>query len=233
MIRFRHRLVPAAVVLLVVVVVAAGAGGTAHLGEPRWWPHITFRAGRGRLRSDTPTAPPTQSPGHLPWVFWVCVGLLCLIAALGLATWYASRVSRGEPRGHQPALGTRAPAQPPAVRPDEPAVRSGVEQALRWLDPDGPPADAVLRAWLGLQTAAERSGVARGAAETATEFTTRIMGQVFTDDRAVSTLLRLYLRVRFGDHPVGTDDVARARAALQDLAGTSIAGPAIAAAGQH
>ena len=48
----------------------------------------------------------------------------------------------------------------------------------------------------------------RRPAETPTEFTSRILGRAFADDRAIRTLLRLYLRTRFGDHPVTADDVA-------------------------
>ena len=88
------------------------------------------------------------------------------------------------------------------------------------LDEQREPADAIVRAWLGLQQAAEDSGIVRGVAETPTEFTTRIIGRAVTDDRAIRTLLRLYLRTRFGDHPVTGDDVALVRTALRELVRT-------------
>jgi hypothetical protein len=47
---------------------------------------------------------------------------------------------------------------------------------------------------------------------------------VFANDsagnEAIATLLRLYLRTRFGDHPVTDADVALVRRALQELVRT-------------
>jgi hypothetical protein len=104
--------------------------------------------------------------------------------------------------------------------PDPPALRTGIELALQVLDEQRDPTDAIVRAWLGLQEAAEESGIVRQPAETPTEFTSRIVNRASADDRAVRTLLRLYLRTRFGDHPVTSDDVTVARVALQELVRT-------------
>ena len=101
-----------------------------------------------------------------------------------------------------------------------PALRTGIELALQVLDEQREPADAIVRAWLGLQETAEESGIVRQPAETPTEFTSRILSRAFADDRAIRTLLRLYLRTRFGDHPVTAEDVAAVRAALQELVRT-------------
>jgi hypothetical protein len=105
-----------------------------------------------------------------------------------------------------------------------PVIRSGLEEALLELEREVEPGDAVVRAWLGLQQTAEQSGVARGRSETPTEFTSRILGRVFANDSAgrdaIATLLRLYLRTRFGDHPVTAEDVALVRRALQELVRT-------------
>jgi hypothetical protein len=103
-------------------------------------------------------------------------------------------------------------------------IRSGLEEALLELERDVEPGDAVVRAWLGLQQSAEQSGVARGRSETPTEFTSRILGRVFANDsagnEAIATLLRLYLRTRFGDHPVTDADVVLVRGALRELVRT-------------
>ena len=103
------------------------------------------------------------------------------------------------------------------------------QHALQTLDEEREPTDAIVRAWLGLQDTAAESGIVRGPAETPTEFTSRILGRVFADDRAVRTLLRLYLRSRFGDHPATATDVQAAREALQALADSWPA----AASGRH
>jgi hypothetical protein len=68
-----------------------------------------------------------------------------------------------------------------------------------------------------LQQTAEESGIVRRASETPTEFASRVLSSAFADDRALRTLLRLYLRTRFGDHPVSADDVTVVREALQQL----------------
>jgi hypothetical protein len=119
------------------------------------------------------------------------------------------------------AAGVGQPVEP---EPDVPVIRSGLEEALIELERDVEPGDAVVRAWLGLQQSAEQSGVARGRSETPTEFTSRILGRVFANDsagnEAIATLLRLYLRTRFGDHPVTDADVALVRRALQELVRT-------------
>src|SRR6201999_1893445 len=101
------------------------------------------------------------------------------------------------------------------------------ELALQVLDEQREPADAIVRAWLGLEGTAEESGIVRRPAETPTEFTSRILSRAFGDHEAVRTLLRLYLRTRFGDHPVTDDDVAAVRAALQELVTTWRRGDAV------
>jgi hypothetical protein len=94
---------------------------------------------------------------------------------------------------------------------------TGIELALQALDDEREPADAVVRAWLGLQQTAEESGIVRGASETPTEFASRVLTRAFADAQPLRTLLRLYLRTRFGDHPVTAGDVTAVRAALERL----------------
>jgi hypothetical protein len=111
--------------------------------------------------------------------------------------------------------------------PEPEALLTGIELALRVLDEGRDPADAVVRAWLGLQETAAQAGVVRRPAESPTEFTARILTSALADDRAVRTLLKLYLQVRFGDHPVSSVEVEAARGALADLV-ASWRGPGIA-----
>ncbi|MBO0729426.1 MAG: DUF4129 domain-containing protein, partial [Acidimicrobiaceae bacterium] len=88
-------------------------------------------------------------------------------------------------------------------------------------------------AWLGLEETAEESGLVRRPAETPTEFTSRILSKAFADDQALRTLLRLYLRTRFGNHPATSDDVAAVRRALQELVRTWRTADGTSAGGRH
>lgn len=101
--------------------------------------------------------------------------------------------------------------------PDAPTVHRGLQAALDALDGDREPADAVVKAWLGLQAAADDSGVERRAAETPTEFTARVITRVQADGGAAMELVNVYQAVRFGGHPITAHDVNAARAAVGRL----------------
>lgn len=212
--------------LAVLVIVAAALAGPSHFGGPRWLP--TFRS---PTRAPRLPHPPSsgQPPRHLPRSRpgSLNIPVVPILIALGVVVvlvilWYIHRnwrLRRAAP-GSKPTVAPAArPVEPqPEPEPDVPALLSGIEQALRLLEEEREPADAIVRAWLGLQETAAESGIVRAAAETPTEFTSRILGRAGADDRAVRTLLRLYLRTRFGDHPATADDVAAARDALRALA---------------
>ena len=154
-------------------------------------------------------------------MLWIIVAIAGLGVALLLWRWWAGRPARAATSRHSVVVEAMSeiPVEP-EPEPDTPALRTGIELALQVLDEQREPADAIVRAWLGLQETAAESGIVRRPAETPTEFTSRILSHAFADDRAVRTLLRLYLRTRFGDHPVSSDDVAAVRAALQELVRT-------------
>jgi Domain of unknown function (DUF4129) len=225
--------------LAVLVVAAAGVTGTIHFGRPRWVPHFNLTRGRRAPLIHHAAAAPQHrlKPSHVamsfPWgtvVAWIVVGLLVVALALLLWRWWTGRPSRASTERHGTAVA--AVSQVPAVpepEPDAPALLTGLELALRVLDEQRDPADAIVRAWLGLQEAAQESGIVRQPAETPTEFTSRIMSRAIADDRPVRTLLRLYLRTRFGDHPVTDNDVAAVRAALEELVAAWPAPPVSAA----
>ncbi len=205
--------------LAVVIVAVAGIAGPSRFSGPRWLTSVHLPTGHGHARG---AAGPAQAPsdGAFPvWPAWIA---LALLAIAGL--WLLYRHWPGLPLRRSvaaPSL-TRDRIDTPAVQPappptPEPVVRSGIEAALAALEEPREPADAVVRAWLGLQETAEASGIRRAPAETPTEFTARVHQRALTDDRAVRTLLRLYLRARFGDHPVSAADVASVRAALDEL----------------
>ncbi|GAB3598811.1 DUF4129 domain-containing protein [Microbacterium tumbae] len=81
---------------------------------------------------------------------------------------------------------------------DAPIVRRGIAGALDAVDATADPGDAIVAAWLGLEQSAERAGHTRGAAETAAEFTVRIVAARRSSAGDIRALLRLYENVRFG-----------------------------------
>jgi hypothetical protein len=220
------------VVLSVLVVAAAGIAGTTHFTGPRWLPHwkssLHTQAHR-TLRPVSPTfsLPRTSLPkstGHFPLgtvVLWIAVAIAVVGIAALIWRWWARRPSLPAYSWHPVAVtATSEVVTESEPEPDMPVLRTGISLALQMLDEQREPADAIVRAWLGLQETAEESGIVRQQAETPTEFTSRILSRAFADDRAIRTLLRLYLRTRFGDHPVTTEDVAAVRWALEELVRT-------------
>lgn len=214
----------------VVVVVAAGVSGTVHFTGARWVPHFTITP-KKLVPTKTPTTPsrgtPRVPPAHRGSSFpvgqlllWIVVGLGVILVATLLWRWWTHHRRRDSPeRFVMPASAVSeilvAAASETVL--EEPVLRTGIERALLALDGEREPADAIVRAWLGLQETAEDSGIVRRQDETPTEFTTRIVSRALVDDRAIRTLLRLYLRARFSDHPVTHDDVATVRTALENL----------------
>jgi hypothetical protein len=225
-----HRALLWSVALAGLVVVAAGTAGTASFSGPRWVPNWKLSPPTQvppKLPRPSLAHPPRTSSLHITGSFPLAIVVVIIVAiavigtALVLWRWLAGRPSReatSQNSAVEPVT-SEAPVQP-EPDPGTPALRTGIELALQLLDEEREPADAIVRAWLGLQETAAESGIVRRAAETPTEFTSRILSRAFADDRAVRTLLRLYLRTRFGDHPVTVDDVAVVRAALQELVRT-------------
>ncbi len=217
---------PLAVLLTVIVIAAAGIGGTSHFTGARWYPHLGGGTQTEQLTvATTPTTPgPGRQRPHRPGTVGlpVWLGVLAALAlAIGigflLLRLWRRRRAPAAPTVHASTVGS-VQAAPAEAAPEPEALLTGIELALHELDEDRDPADAVVRAWLGLQETAEESGIQRrGPAETPTEFATRVLSSAFADDRALRTLLRLYLRTRFGDHPVTPADVAEVRAALRQL----------------
>lgn len=153
-------------------------------------------------------------------LLWLAIAALIVLAGLLLGRMLRRRrEALGRPLDSARLLDAGPASEPePPSAPDSPALQRGFDRALTTLDEDRTPRDAIERAWLGLQEAAEESGVQRRAAETPAEFTQRVLARVHADDDAARTLLTLYLRVRFGDTPVTQGDVAVARRSLERLA---------------
>jgi hypothetical protein len=225
----------------VVLVVAASMAGTPRFPGPRWLP--SGSPGETQPEHlDRPALPPLPRQRQRPpdasgaddlvkVILWIVLGLCLLLVLVWLVPhvrrWLAGRELRRTSLldGAEELHDEGAPVPQPEPEPDLPVMQRGIERALARLGQEHEPHDAVLRAWLGLEETAVESGIVRSPAETPTEFTARILRRVFADDRAIKTLLELYLRVRFGERPVTEPDVVRARAALESLVETWAAAP--------
>ncbi|WP_223690601.1 DUF4129 domain-containing protein [Leifsonia poae] len=221
----RHRTLVVCSGLLLVAAAAIAVQGAPVFGPFAW--NLNAPA------QPAPTAvftPPPFSAGPVPgaqhqlgrfdlaWIVGLLAVLVLAIAALLLWQLIRRRRRRGERDIEELRIESLEVVEPDApAEPAAPPLRRGLDRALDTLAEPREPRDAIEQAWLGLQEAAEESGVHRLAAETPGEFTARILVRVGADGPAAHALLDLYLRVRFGAKEVTLDDVEVARASLETL----------------
>jgi hypothetical protein len=101
---------------------------------------------------------------------------------------------------------------------DLPVLRDAVAEALRRLDEVREPRNAVVAAWVELETAASTQGWARDLAETTTEFTIRLLAGSPAPPNATERLRLAYQQARFSQHPITATQVAQARTDLEAIA---------------
>lgn len=128
------------------------------------------------------------------------VGALLLIVA-GLRSLYRRPTITAH---HEPAF------EIPAV-PQELLSSAGNRMALLEA---GEPRNAIVAAWLDLETSAAATGLARLPAETSSEYTTRVIGHWDVDPLRLGDLAALYREARFSTHPLTE---AHRRRAIDDL----------------
>ncbi|GAB3612694.1 DUF4129 domain-containing protein [Humibacter ginsengisoli] len=200
--------------------------GPLRAGRPLWLP----TAGNGAPRSVAPAPFQTSSavpgpaqhfsPAELQlWLLWAA---LAAIVVAGILVYLIRRFLRRsrvitEPRDGRVSAVSAPTADTRTDDPIAPVVVRGIDRAIALLDDAREPHDAIVRAWLGLQEAAEASGAGRRPSETPGEYTTRIIARFGTDRDAALTLLDLYQGVRFGGHEVDASTVESARACLARL----------------
>lgn len=154
------------------------------------------------------------------WVYLVILLAVVVILAvvLGLlARWIRRMLDRRVPRdvdSADPDVELAGDVQDNAM----PALREGVRHAAQVLEEEVPPGDAVIAAWVALESSAERSGLVRDRAQTATEFTVEVLDATRADPGATRTLLELYLAARYSEHVLTPQDVDLARSSLTAIA---------------
>jgi hypothetical protein len=214
--------VPLVVAGAAVVVLSTAAEGRAHL--------TPFGGGAPNpVGVSPPAAPPAAAATQPPAdplgvtansvVLAVLAVLACVVGIAVVVLLIVLLVSAIRARRRRIGL-SGLPAGGADTEPDvadAPTVLRGIAAALMAFDEHREAGDAVVQAWLGLQQAAEDAGFARSAAETPTEFTGRVLSRTGADRVALRSLLRLYLRARFGDVVVTADDAEDARQALRAL----------------
>ncbi|MEO7448850.1 MAG: DUF4129 domain-containing protein [Humibacillus sp.] len=81
----------------------------------------------------------------------------------------------------------------------------------------GSPRNAIVAAWLDLETSAGATGLPRDPAETSTEYTERVIGVWEVDRLRLSDLAALYREARFSVHPLDESHRERALTDLETL----------------
>lgn len=211
--------------VVVVALFAAALGGPWQLEERdygsfgAWWSFGQFDPLElPEMDEMDPVTTEPRTPPDLSWLRSVVV-VLAVLAAAALVAWILQRFLRSRPRPHVSVRhedGVESPAVP--EEPELPVLRQGAATARRMLEEGTDPTDAIIAAWLALETAAERSGVTRHPSHTPTEFAVLVLDRTTADPRATRGLLELYRRARFSHHPSGPDDVALAIEHLTALA---------------
>ncbi|MFD1720321.1 DUF4129 domain-containing protein [Amnibacterium endophyticum] len=216
---------------LLLPLVVAGAAlivvATAFEGRPTFTPpQLGGTGGIMQAPGAPPTEPPSPRPPAVPTppptsgiaqtVLLVLAALVAVVVLVVLIRLLVRALRKRKRRSGLRGLAGLDAIDDQRVA-DAPTVLRGIAAALVALETDREPGDAVVRAWLGLQQAAEDAGLPRAAAETPTEFTGRVLSRTGADRSALDALLRLYLRARFGDGAISPADAASARDALRAL----------------
>lgn len=164
-----------------------------------------------------PPAAESQANGLPAWITWTLAALVALgiLFTLARVTRYlVLRLLRRTPSVN--VVGTGADSGAPSEA-DAKILMSGLASALHILNSERNSSDAVVLAWQGLEDAAAAAGLKRRPAETASEFTVRILYRSRRSAEPITVLLSLYQRVRFGHHALSSDEITAARGALATL----------------
>ena len=184
---------------------------TADLPRARPTPLATPTA----TATPTPTQTQQAAPHTLDSTWELLAAVITAVAVLAglLALWALWQWWRDRDR-------TREPVPPPMAFDPLPDIQEELAStASRQLDAlaEGSPRNAIVACWLALEESAGAAGLPRDPAETAAEFTTRVMGSYTVDRSAILTLAGLYREARFSAHTLGEDARERAGSALATL----------------
>ncbi len=206
----------AGVVVAVALVVAATGPSVPVLSRPATT--VSFsEVPTTTIRPSTPPPSPVTSWKDItpstPSPLWgllvqvvialVAIGVLAVLAQVVIAVLRRPRVLRHDEPGFE------APAVPEELLA---GARAGIDLLLT-----GEPRNAIVAAWLSLETAAAATGLPRDPAETSTEYTARVIGTWAVDRDRLADLAALYREARFSVHDLGEGHRDRAVSDLQVL----------------
>ncbi len=160
----------------------------------------------GRVSS---TVPGQDQPLLVAIVTWTARVLLALVvlallvaAARAVWTWWRTRAA--------PVMEATDDLLVPEVLLR--GAREGEELLAR-----GTPANAVVAAWVTLESAVRAVGVRDDATRTSAELVTVVLRSYSVDRAPLDTLAALYREARFSTHPIGEELREQAREALQQV----------------
>lgn len=152
--------------------------------------------------------------------------LLALLAATVFAVALLTRLRLTLRRRRFSArLGLRAPPRMPDedADTDSGGLLAAVDAGLDVLEL-GTPRNAVVAAWVGLESAAEAAGLERDPADTAAELGVRMLAAYPVDRASLDQLADLYREARFSRHELTEGHRSQARACLERLRGDLVPG---------
>jgi hypothetical protein len=138
------------------------------------------------------------------------VGALVLIIVRRLHLRRREKLLRGKVEATRPQPAEEAPYAEAEELADE------LEERLAALA-GGSPRNAIVAAWIALETAAERAGIEQLETETPTEFTARALARYRLDPDALQRLADLYREARFSRHRLTDHHLGQARDCLTVL----------------
>lgn len=164
-----------------------------------------------------PSGSDRQASGWPAWLTWALAAVVSLAVLFAFARlirhlirYFIRRASSVN------VVGTGADSGTPGEA-EAKVVMSGLASALQILNSARSSSDAIVQAWQGLEDAAAVAGLKRRPAETASEFTVRILYRSRGSAEPIAVLLSLYQRVRFGHHSPSEAEIVAARSSLATL----------------
>ena len=173
-----------------------------------------------RPTATTPTTGPFSDLSKLPSLPPVVVALIQLVV-FGLCLWVIYLILRyawrNAPRMRSRTV-LRRPLQALPALPDELVETAEARLALLT---SGEPRNAIVACWVDLEDSASAAGLPRHPAETAAEYTIRVLHTWDVAPAALGGLAELYREARYSRHPITEEHrelaIARLTTVHQDL----------------